>query len=129
MHIGQTKPFFASPRTKPLLLDHFNIYYSIYEPVREISIPIAYAEEPSINTHADESSQTIGLNFALSLYLHPYVVHVSSEGSGESVHVPDSPEPPLFTDEIISCTGPHCLKIYPCKLFQLLCLRMQIIHF
>ena len=81
MHRGQAKTFFASPRTKSLLLYHFDIYYSIYGPVHEISIPIAYAQEPLINTHSGVSSKTRGLNFALSLYLHPYMLMRAAKAS------------------------------------------------
>ena len=50
-----------------------------------------------------------GSNFGLSFYLHPFFVHASSEGSCESVHCTDSPEPLLFDNAIstqISCVDP-----------------------
>ena len=56
-----------------------------------------------------------GLNFGLSLHVHPYFVYVSSGGCGESVQCTDSPEPPLLADAIsteISCTGPHIFTDY-----------------
>ena len=39
---------------------------------------------PPSNAIADVSS---GTNFVMCLYLHPYFVHASSEGSGESAHI------------------------------------------
>ena len=43
----------------------------------------AYAQKPPFNTHTDKSNGAIGLNLGFNLYLHPYFVFVSSEGSGE----------------------------------------------
>ena len=42
------------------------------------------------------SSKATGLNFGLSLLLHPYFVDASSEASGESVHRADSSGPWLL---------------------------------
>ena len=39
-----------------------------------ISVLITYAQMPLVNTHADVSSEARGLNFGLSLHLHPYFV-------------------------------------------------------
>ena len=47
---------------------------------------IAYEQKPPLNTHTDVSSRARGLNFSLSLGLHPYFVYASNEGSGESAH-------------------------------------------
>ena len=49
---------------------------------------IAYGQMPLLNAHADLFSWTRGLMFGLSLHLHPYFVYVSSEGCGESEHMP-----------------------------------------
>ena len=45
----------------------------------------AYAQKPPFNMHADKSDGVIGLNFGLSLYLHPYFVFANIEGSRETV--------------------------------------------
>ena len=47
---------------------------------------IAYVQMPLINAHAVVSSGARGLNFGLSLHLHPYFVYASSKGSGKSAH-------------------------------------------
>ena len=39
---------------------------------------------PLLNAHTYVSSRDIGLIFGLSIHLHPYLVNVSREGSGES---------------------------------------------
>ena len=39
---------------------------------------------PLIIVHADVSVEARGLNFGLSLDLHPYFMYVSSKGSGKS---------------------------------------------
>ena len=52
-----------------------------------IFIPIAYAQELSLNMHNDVSSMNKGRNFCMSLHLHLYFVFASCEGSGESVHL------------------------------------------
>ena len=46
-----------------------------------------YAQMLLINTHDDMISYPRGLNFILSLHLHPYFVYVSRKGSGESDHM------------------------------------------
>ena len=48
---------------------------------------ITYARKHPLNDHADVFSGTRGLNVGLSLHSHPYVVHASSEGCGESVYL------------------------------------------
>ena len=50
----------------------------------DILARIAYAQTPQLNAHAEVFSGARGLNFGLSLHLHPYFVYASSEGSGES---------------------------------------------
>ena len=52
---------------------------------------IAYDQMPLINAHADVYSKARGLNFGLSLYLHPCFMYTSCEGSGE---------PSMFDDAI-----------------------------
>ena len=49
-------------------------------------ILIAYAQNRPINANADVFSTARGLNFGLSLHLHPYYAHACSEGTGESAH-------------------------------------------
>ena len=46
--------------------------------VHEIWTHISYAQKPTISNH------TV---FCLSLYLHPYTVYASSDGSSESAHM------------------------------------------
>ena len=46
------------------------------------SVLIAYAQMLLINTHADVSSEAIGLNLGLSFDLHLYVVYATRECSG-----------------------------------------------
>ena len=41
-------------------------------------------QKPPLNAHSDVSSRARGLNFGLSLHLHPYFVYASSEDSGET---------------------------------------------
>ena len=55
-------------------------YGNIFWPVHEILVPIWNVQKPP---YADISSGARGLNFGLSLHLHPYFVFVSCEGSGE----------------------------------------------
>ena len=43
--------------------------------------------KPPFNIHADISRVANGLNFGLSLHLHPYFVYASREGTGESAHI------------------------------------------
>ena len=50
-------------------------------------------QNPTINTHADTSSGTSGLNFGLRLYLYPYFVYASSVCSGVMRICSGSPEP------------------------------------
>ena len=42
-----------------------------------------YAQRPPLNTHADSSSRTKGLEIGQSLNLHQYFGYASSEGSCE----------------------------------------------
>ena len=46
----------------------------------KISVLIVYALMSLINAHAVLSSEARVLNFGLSLHLHQYFVHASSEG-------------------------------------------------
>ena len=39
------------------------------------------------NLHSDIFSRAGGLNFGLSLHLHPYIAYAGSEGSDKSVHL------------------------------------------
>ena len=48
---------------------------------------VTTSKERVKNSHADVSSRVRRLNFGPSLYLHPYFVYVSSEGSGKSTHL------------------------------------------
>ena len=51
---------------------HFLAYLVVvYGPAHKSSV---YAHIPLINTHPDMSSQSRGLNFSLSLHIHPYFV-------------------------------------------------------
>ena len=45
---------------------------------------MSYVQKPPVNAHADMSNMANGLIFGLSLHLHPYFVHMSSEGSGNT---------------------------------------------
>ena len=56
-------------------------------PAHEIWVLIAYAQMSLINVRANLSSGAKGPIFGMSLHLQPYFAYVSSEGSGESVHV------------------------------------------
>ena len=55
-------------------------------------ISLSCKQKPTINTHADVSSGTRGLNFCLSLHLYPYFVYASSLCSGVMHICSDSPE-------------------------------------
>ena len=46
-----------------------------------------YAQMPLINAHDDVSSKDSALKLGQSIYLQPYFVYASSEGSGESEHL------------------------------------------
>ena len=52
-----------------------------------------------INIYADVSSDANGLNFGLSIHLHPYFVYASNKGLPESLLLADA----ISTK--ISCTG------------------------
>ena len=56
---------------------------TIIEPELEILVLIAYTQTHPLNTQADISSRSRGLNFGLSLHLHPNLVYASRESSGE----------------------------------------------
>ena len=45
-------------------------------------LPRMEQRKPLINAYTDVSSEARGLNFDLSLHLHPYFMHASNEGSG-----------------------------------------------
>ena len=47
---------------------------------------VAYGQMPLIYAHAGTSTKARGINFGLSLHLHPYIVYTSGKGSGESAH-------------------------------------------
>ena len=59
-----------------------------YGPAHKISILITYGHILLINTYVDTSSKARGLAFGMNVHLHPYFVHASSKGSGESEHMP-----------------------------------------
>ena len=42
---------------------------------------------PSLNAHADVSSRARGINLGLSLHVHQYFVFASSKGYGKSMHM------------------------------------------
>ena len=44
----------------------------------EILVLIAHAQSHTQNMHVQLASEARGLNFGLSLHLHPYFVHASS---------------------------------------------------
>ena len=67
--------------------------YKIFGQHTRVLVLIVYAQKPLINTYADISSQTRGLNFDLHLHLHQYFVYANSESTGESA---DSPELLLY---------------------------------
>ena len=67
--------------------DHFEYIHNIYGPAHVFVSYHIYAYIPLINAATDVYSVAKGLNLGLSLYLHPYFVYVSREGSGESVHM------------------------------------------
>ena len=48
--------------------------------------PEKFQQIPLINADTDISSKVRGLNFGLSLHLHPYFLNASSKGSGKSVY-------------------------------------------
>ena len=59
----------------------------VNRPAHEILVLSAYAQKPSLITHADVSSETRGLHFGLSLHLHSYFVYVSRKGSSKPIHL------------------------------------------
>ena len=59
----------------------------MYEPADKILVLITYSQIPLTNTHVDVSRGVRCLIFGPSLYLHPYFVYVSSEGSDESAYM------------------------------------------
>ena len=61
-----------------------------------MNLAIVYAQMPLINAHADVSNGERGLDFGLSLHLHPFFVYVSSKAL-TSLHIcADSPDPSLL---------------------------------
>ena len=56
---------------------------SCNRPEHDILVLIAHAQKPRLNDHADISSGARGLNFGLSLHLHPEFVYASSGYSDE----------------------------------------------
>ena len=68
---------------------------------------IRYAQKSPSNAHAHIAIWARGLNFYLSLHLHPYIVYMSSQGSGECIGAGLS-EPSLLENAIctkILCAG------------------------
>ena len=63
-------------------LTYMAIVLSIFEWLLKTGFTV-----PLINADADTSSTTRGLIFSLSLYLHPYVIHVRNKDSGETAHM------------------------------------------
>ena len=66
---------------------------------------ILYAQKSPSNAHAHISIWASGLNFGLTLHLHPYNVNRSSKGSGKCVYMS---EPSLLENAIctkILCAG------------------------
>ena len=57
---------------------------SMFGPEQEILLLITYV--PPLNSYAYISSGSRYLNFGPSHYLHPYLMHASSEFSGETTH-------------------------------------------
>ena len=55
--------------------------------VHENRLLTTYACMLITNAHADTPNKARGQQFGLGLHLHAYSVYVSSEGSGESVHM------------------------------------------
>ena len=82
--------------------------------VCEILVPIAFAQKPPINVYTEISSEATGLNFGLSLHLHPLFVFTGIECSGETAHMLLA----VATSTDIPCTGPYIkiiLKILTCS--------------
>ena len=48
---------------------------------------LSHAQLTHLNAHADISSRTRCLNFGMCLQIHPTIVYISSEGSGEFSHL------------------------------------------
>ena len=69
------------------LLDIRYVYIHNIEPLHAILVLIAYAQRPPLNAHPDVPSGPTCTIFGLRLYLHPYFVYASSEGSCESVQL------------------------------------------
>ena len=57
------------------------------QPKNKVLFLIPNMYKPPINAHVDLSSRTRGLNFGLSLCLHPYFVYASSKDFVESAHM------------------------------------------
>ena len=54
------------------------------KPVHKISVLIAYAQKPPLNSHADLYSRDRSLHFGPSLHLHSNFVYASSKGSSQT---------------------------------------------
>ena len=61
---------FSKPCLVNLILKDTHLVFSMYQCSRFWYL----LQMPIINAHADISSEARGLNFGLSLYLHPYFV-------------------------------------------------------
>ena len=68
-----------------------NIYIfidnNLLEPTLKILAPIAYAQHCTLSVCAQLSSETISLNFCLSMRLLLFIVYARSEGSDETAHM------------------------------------------
>ena len=80
----------------------------------EILVLIVSCANASNNqAHTDVSSKIKGLQFGLSLHLHPYFVYGSSEGSDESAHMPETSLLAYVISAKISYAGPYMyIKLY-----------------
>ena len=76
---------------------------------------IAYTQKPPINAHVDISSRARGLNFGLSLHLHPYFVFAISEGCGEGADLPKHWLLNIAISTKISYAGPYTFLCYSLK--------------
>ena len=52
----------------------------------KVLVLIAYAQMLPTNDHVDLFNEARGINFCLSIYLHPYFVYMSRKGFGKYVH-------------------------------------------
>ena len=63
---------------------HCNFAILINSLIHEILLLMSYVQKPPVKAHGYMSSTANGLIFGLSLHLHPYFEHVSSEDSGST---------------------------------------------